>query len=134
MVERMAAGRLVDEIIKIQHNCVSDSRQYGGKLVRIAHEKLLVFKKEIQTALYFLAKAMNRVEAVTAVTWKAAVRRVLQAADGRDMGLMEIYGEMEPYAAARAENRNWQAKVRQVLQDERFFLRVGKGIYALKTE
>ncbi|ENT1318328.1 DNA adenine modification methylase, partial [Neisseria gonorrhoeae] len=35
---------------------------------------------------------------------------------------------------ARAENRNWQAKVRQVLQDERFFLRVGKGIYALKTE
>lgn len=35
MVERMAAGRLVDEIIKIQHNCVSDSRQYGGKLVRI---------------------------------------------------------------------------------------------------
>lgn len=73
-------------------------------------------------------------EAVTAVTWKAAVRRVLQAADGRDMGLTEIYGEMEPYAAARAENRNWQAKVRQVLQDERFFLRVGKGIYALKTE
>lgn len=134
MVERMAAGRLVDEIIKIQHNCVSDSRQYGGKLVRIAHEKLLVFKKEIQTALYFLAKAMNRVEAVTAVTWKAAVRRVLQAADGRNMGLTEIYGEMEPYAAARAENRNWQAKVRQVLQDERFFLRVGKGIYALKTE
>lgn len=134
MVERMAAGRLVDEIIKIQHNCVSDSRQYGGKLVRIAHEKLLVFKKEIQTALYFLAKAMNRVEAVTAVTWKAAVRRVLQAADGRDMGLMEIYGKMEPYAAARAENRNWQAKVRQVLQDERFFLRVAKGIYALKTE
>jgi hypothetical protein len=50
------------------------------------------------------------------------------------MGLTEIYGEMEPYAAARAENRNWQAKVRQVLQDERFFLRVGKGIYALKTE
>ena len=134
MVERMAAGRLVDEIIKIQHNCVSDSRQYGGKLVRIAHEKLLVFKKEIQTALYFLAKAMNRVEAVTAVTWKAAVRRVWQAADGRNMGLTEIYGEMEPYAAARAENRNWQAKVRQVLQDERFFLRVGKGIYALKTE
>ncbi|HGL9819870.1 TPA: DNA adenine modification methylase, partial [Neisseria gonorrhoeae] len=83
---------------------------------------------------YFLAKAMNRVEAVTAVTWKAAVRRVLQAADGRNMGLTEIYGEMEPYAAARAENRNWQAKVRQVLQDERFFLRVGKGIYALKTE
>ena len=79
-------------------------------------------------------KAMNRVEAVTAVTWKAAVRRVLQAADGRTMGLTEIYGEMEPYAAARAENRNWQAKVRQVLQDERFFLRVGKGIYALKTE
>src|SRR5690606_7320833 len=28
LVERIAPGKLVDEIIKIQHNCVSDSRSY----------------------------------------------------------------------------------------------------------
>lgn len=43
LVERIAPGKLVDEIIKTQHNCVSDRTQYSGKLVRIAHEKLLVF-------------------------------------------------------------------------------------------
>ena len=29
----------MDEIIKTQHNCVSDRTQYAGKLVRISHER-----------------------------------------------------------------------------------------------
>ncbi|MCE2571688.1 site-specific DNA-methyltransferase [Motilimonas eburnea] len=46
MIERLAPGVLIDEIIKTQHNNVSDSRQYTGNIVRIMHEKLLVFRKE----------------------------------------------------------------------------------------
>lgn len=46
LVERVAPGKLIDELIKAQHNCVSDRRTYGGNVVRIAHEKLLVFRKE----------------------------------------------------------------------------------------
>lgn len=131
MVERMAAGKLVDEIIKIQHNCTSDSRQYNGNLVRIAHEKLLVFRKETQTALYFIAKAMHRAVTTVRMTWKAIVRRVLQSS-GQAMSLSDIYAQIEPYAAT-TQNKNWQAKVRQVLQDERFFQRIESGVYALRT-
>lgn len=131
MIERMAAGRLVDEIIKIQHNCTSDNYQYNGKLVRIAHEKLLVFKKEVKGALFFLAKAIQRTEVVTGITWKAIVRRILQAAEGKSMSLASIYTEIEPYAVKQVENKHWQAKVRQVLQDEKFFKRIHIGVYAL---
>ncbi|MFC6674310.1 hypothetical protein [Marinobacterium aestuariivivens] len=37
---------------------------------------------------------------------------------------------MEPFAKHR-QNNHWQAKIRQVLQDERFFNRIETGVYAL---
>lgn len=129
MVERIAAAPLVDEIIKVQHNTTSGNRSYNGKLVRIAHEKLMVFKKKAQAALYFLSKTMARHEKAGALTWKASVRRVLQQA-GREMKLAEIYEAIAPYAKQR-ENEHWKAKVRQVLQDERYFNRQEVGVYLL---
>lgn len=128
MVERMAPGRLTDEIIKIQHNCVSDKTQYSGSFVRIAHEKLLVFKKEAAAALHYLANVIIRTENMLRITWKAAVRRVLQS--GKTMSLSEIYEAVRPYAEQR-ENKNWQAKVRQILQDEKLFVRVETGVFRL---
>lgn len=129
LVERVAPGKLVDEIIKTQHNCVSDSRGYSGKIVRIAHEKLLVFRKDtVDAAIFFLAVAHKRAMNMLSITWKAAVRRVLQGKTA--MALNDIYREIEPYAQAR-QNNNWQAKVRQVLQDPRLFHRVDTGVYTL---
>lgn len=128
MVERIAPGRLVDEIIKTQHNCVSDSRRYSGRVIRIAHEKLLVFRRDGAPSLIFLAQTRRRVKNMLEITWRAAVRRALQG--GSEMNLNQIYNEIEPYAAQR-ENKNWQAKVRQVLQDDRYFNRVGIGVYTL---
>jgi hypothetical protein len=127
LVERIAPGKLVDEIIKIQHNCVSDNRQYNGRLIRIAHEKLLVFKRNKATAIAFLATVHRRAESMVQITWKAAVRRVLQ---GKTLSLSEIYAAVEPYAASR-NNQHWQAKVRQCLQDDRYFERINSGVYAL---
>lgn len=126
LVERVAPGKLIDEIIKVQHNCVSDSRAYRGNIVRISHEKLLVFRRN-QSSLFLLAKVERRAQAMTAITWRAAVRRVLQ---GNILHLDVIYASMESYAKTRSNN-HWQAKVRQVLQDERFFVRVETGIYQL---
>ena len=54
LVERIAPGKLVDEIIKMQYNCVSDRRDYSGRLIRIAHEKLLVFRRDKAPSLVFL--------------------------------------------------------------------------------
>lgn len=129
MVERIAPAPLVDEIIKIQHNCTSDNRSYNGKLVRIAHEKLMVFRKKAQASLYFLHKTLARHAIAAALTWKASVRRVLQQA-GEKMALADIYAAIAPFAATR-ENEHWQAKVRQVLQDERYFVRADTGVYLL---
>ncbi|RSE57667.1 DNA adenine modification methylase [Alcaligenes faecalis] len=128
LVERIAPGQLVDEIIKIQHNCVSDSRQYRGRLVRINHEKLLVFRRPgANGSIHFLAVAQRRAENLVRTTWRAVVRKILQ---GKTLDLSSIYQAVEPIAQQRG-NQHWQAKVRQVLQDDRYFQRVGTGIYSL---
>lgn len=130
MVERIAPGVLVDEIIKVQHNCVSDRRQYAHSFVRIAHEKLLIFRKQGHGAIHFLARVLKQIEGMAAMTWNAVVRRVVQG--GGTMSLTDIYEAVEPYAKTR-ENAHWQAKVRQVLQNERYFIRVEKGVYKLSA-
>ncbi len=127
LVERIAPGKLVDEIIKTQHNCVSDRTQYSGKLVRIAHEKLLVFRRnDVASSLCLLAAVHRRATNMVSTTWKAATPNPT----GKTLKLEQIYKEIEPYAKHR-ENNHWQAKVRQVLQDARFFIRIEVGVYAL---
>src|SRR5690606_18556898 len=128
LVERVAPGKLVDEIIKVQHNCVSDSKVYASRVIRIAHEKLLVFKRHnADASVFFILTAHQRASNMIACTWRAAVRRVLQ---GKTLQLGNIYEAIEPFAVTRANN-HWKAKVRQVLQDERFFDRVDTGVYKL---
>src|SRR5699024_5630514 len=98
-----------------------------GKLIRIAHEKLLVFKQDNGSSIVLLGKIKQRAEASKRITWRAAVRRILQ---GKTLPLAEIYAAIEPYAR-RQENNHWQAKVRQVLQNEQYFNRVETGVYQL---
>lgn len=127
LVERVAPGKLVDEIIKVQHNCVSDKRQYKGDFVRIAHEKLIVFKKD-KHELFFLAAVEQRSAAMKGITWRAAVRKILLG--GKEMHLREIYDAIAPFAQSR-DNNNVEAKVRQVVQNPKYFERVGSGVYRL---
>lgn len=127
LVERVAPGRLIDEIIKVQHNCVSDTQQYRGRIIRIAHEKLLVFRK-LKESMFFLGLVDRRADNMAGITWRAAIRCLLLG--GKTMSLKELYAAIEPYAKHR-ENQNWQAKVRQVVQDARFFERVETGVYRL---
>lgn len=127
LVERIAPGKLIDEVIKVQHGCVSDSRTYRGNLIRIAHEKLLCFQK-MKSSLFLLGMMERRAEAMTGITWRVAVRRVLQG--GKTFHLKEINAALEPYAKTR-NNNHWAAKVRQVLQDDRYFERVELGVYRL---
>lgn len=129
MIERIAPANLVDEIIKIQHNCTSSNRIYGGNFVRIAHEKLMIFKK-IGQALYFINKTYKRLEQGIKLTWRATVRRILQSQSDKQWSLSEIYDHIEDYAEQR-DNKHWKAKVRQILQDERYFQRVETGVYRL---
>ncbi|GGM25940.1 hypothetical protein GCM10009425_40850 [Pseudomonas asuensis] len=127
LVERIAPGKLVDEIIKVQHNCQSNSRSYSGKIIRIAHEKLLIFRRG-KDSLFFLATIEQRAAAMTGITWRAAVRRLLQG--NKTLTLQQINVLIEPYARTK-NNKHWQAKIRQVVQDERYFVRVASGTYQL---
>lgn len=129
LVERVAPGKLVDEVIKIQHNCVSDSRQYKGNLIRIAHEKLLIFRK-LKASLFLLGTMERRAGAMVSITWRSAVRRVLQG--GKTLHLKEINAAIEPFARTR-QNQHWEAKVRQILQDQRYFTRIEQGVYTLAS-
>lgn len=106
---------------------MSDSRNYRGSLIRIQHEELLCFQK-MKASLFLLGMMERRAEAMTGITWRLAVRRVLQG--GKTLHLKEINAAMEPYAKTRSNN-HWTAKVRQVLQDERYFERVELGVYRL---
>ncbi|KGH30904.1 restriction endonuclease subunit M [Comamonas testosteroni] len=128
LVERIAPGKLVDEIIKVQHNCISDSRQYSGNIVLIAHEKLLVFRRDASHSLILLSNFHRKAVNMIATTWKAAVRRVLQGKPSMDLN--QIYEAIEPFAQFR-ENVHWRAKVRQVLQDAKYFERLETGVYKL---
>jgi hypothetical protein len=129
LVERVAPGKLVDEVIKIQHNCVSDSRHYKGNLIRIAHEKLLIFRK-LKASLFLLGTMERRAGAMVSITWRSAVRRVLQG--GKTLHLKEINAAIEPFARTR-QNQHWEAKVRQILQDQRYFTRIEQGVYTLAS-
>lgn len=130
LVERVSPGTLVDEIIKIQHNCTSDRKQYAGTVVRIAHEKLLVFRKGNRESIHFLALAQLRGEQMVSSTWKTVIRRILQS--GKTMNLSEIYDRVGPYAMTR-NNHHWKAKTRQVLQDASLFVRVEPGVFRIAT-
>ncbi len=70
----------------------------------------------------------QRALAMQGITWRAAVRRLLQG--GKTLHLKEINSQLEAFAATRANN-HWEAKIRQVVQDERYFERVAPGTYRL---
>lgn len=128
LVERLAPGKLVDEIIKTQHNCVSDRTQYAGKLVRISHEKLLVFRRsDSTTSLRLLPAVDRRATKSVATTWSAAIRRVMQ---GKTLTLEQIYQEIEAYAK-HFDSQYWRENVRQIIEDSKFFVQCEAGVYAL---
>lgn len=117
MVERLAPGRLVDEIIKVQHNCVSDKQEYKGKVVRIAHEKLLVFKKTSSTSLSIIKSTDRRTESQTYYTFCASIRRLLQG--GKSLSFHEICERLRPWFG---DDELWVEPVKHALDDLPYFV------------
>lgn len=120
LVERLAPGRLVDEIIKVQWNCQSDNRQYNGRLVRIAHEKLLVFKRE-RPADGELMATKRKAQHMLSDTLKATVARVLQRQPMTEQALLSALSELAPMSEGTA------VMVRNYLQSGRF--ECASGVY-----
>lgn len=120
LVERLAPGRLVDEIIKVQWNCQSDNREYRGRLVRIAHEKLLVFSKQHPADRELMA-TKRKTQHMLSDTLKATVSRLLQRQAMSEQGVLSALGALVPVSESMA------ALVRDYLQSGRF--KCANGMY-----
>lgn len=132
MLQRVAPGTLKDIIIKTQHNCVSDRRQYAKPIVRIAHEVLLVFGKDrkVASAIDFAIVQEQRAHRLTQMTWRSMCKSILRTHGTAH--LSTFYEKIEAYALARGTNSNWKEKIRQVLRryaDD--FRPLGNGNYEL---
>ena len=124
-------GTLEQIIIKMQHNCVSDRNTYSNQnFVPIVHEYLMVCRKDNGLIIPVMMTVKKHVDMRDSVntTWRDTVHAVLEHY-GKEMSLQELYEELAPYKKAKA-NPNWQAKVRQTVQDARYFRRTARGCYA----
>jgi len=125
----MPKNELISVVIKMQHNCMSDGRKYGGSFIPILHEYLLIWKKR-QASLFQIAwnKAVETKRKI-ASTWRNAIRMALMKLNGKG-SLKDIYAEVEKVAAHLiAKNQHWQAKIRQQLQMH--FQNVKRGVWAI---
>lgn len=119
-IARMPKSELASVVIKGQHNCVSDSRQYAKmKHMRILHEYIVLWQKPKTLSISILSDlammAQQQASALKA-TWRAVVRHALITLGGRAK-LDDIYARIATDAPERlSSNNNWQAKVRQTLQ------------------
>lgn len=121
-------GTLEQIIIKQQHNCVSDGRQYAGRFVPIVHEYLLVTRKD--SGLIIPVTTFHKTELDIRDSYSASWRDILASLlkERGEMSLQDIYETMKGKRKT-AQNPHWQEKIRQTLQNDRHFHRTARGIY-----
>lgn len=119
-------------IIKAQHNCYSDTKDYNGKFIKLIHEYMLIFKRD--DCYIIPAKRVHNlnIDLRTKVnqTWKDVVFSAMEHLGGRAT-LEHLYNEIQFHAKAKA-NANWKEQIRKVVQIYKDFVRVSKGEYMLE--
>ena len=132
LCEMAKPGQLEQVIIKAQHNCWSDGQTYSNQnFVPIVHEYLIVTKKEKGLVIPVSWGSTTKLDmrTVAAQSWRDLVYATVQE-NGGQMSLQELYDALKDSAKAR-KNAHWQDKIRQVVQDLKYFVRTERGCYAL---
>ena len=128
----MPENELLSVVIKQQHNCLSDTKQYAGSFVPIMHEYLLLWKRSSRTLVQVTVEGLQSLKKEVARTWRSLIRMALMKLGGQAQ-VSDIYRMVEEGAAPMlkgyASAQNWQAKVRQQLQYH--FENVQRGVWAL---
>ncbi len=128
-IQMMPKDELISVTIKLQHNCLSDSRRYGGSFVPILHEYLLIWKKTAQTLFMASLGIAQEAQKAVARTWRSAIRMAMMQLGGQ-ASLQDIYLEAEKVAGHLIQkNPHWQAKIRQTLQ--KHFQHVERWVWAV---
>ena len=136
MLSLALPGEVIQNIVKMQHNCVSDGRIYSKKnFVPITHENLIILQKPFEHALYVgyllpVKKGMDIRDSISS-TWRDVIRSVMYEIGGR-VHYKKIVDSIKGHKKAES-NHNLDAKVRQVLRMyERTFIPCGDGVYQLR--
>lgn len=123
-------GTLEQIIIKMQHNCMSDSNTYSNRnFVPICHEYVMVVRKDAAVIIPVSVARKTEMDMrdTISATWRDVVAAVLEDAH-REMTLTEIYGQIEGHKKCQ-NNPHWKDKVRQVLQMYPQFQSVKVGVW-----
>ncbi len=127
-IQMMPKDELLSVTIKLQHNCLSDTRQYSGNFVPIMHEYLLLWKKSAKSLFAVSFDIASEMTKRVATTWRNAIRMVMMKL--KEAKLSDIYAEVEKVAGSLiANNPNYKAKIRQTLQ--KHFKNVERGVWAV---
>lgn len=126
-------GEMDVHIIKQQHNCVSDGRQYNHNLIRITHEHLLVFRKENVwvVPLRMTYKTERDIRESMKVTWRDLVQATMESVGGKAT-TQTLYNLLERTEKAK-NNPHWKEKIRQTLQIYTDFESIERGNWRLRT-
>lgn len=122
ITEALAPDPLVDEIIKVQHNVVSDSRDYSNSgrapLVRIMHEKLLVMRKQPnRNAINSFEQYVSTIENNLTQELLATLRRVMQCSSWSEQEILSLISNVYTKTGL---NIDWQGLVRKLLSSHYF--------------
>lgn len=127
-ISMMPKDELLSVAIKLQHNCMSDTRVYSGSFIPIMHEYLLIWKKKAKSLFAISFDIASELQSRVATTWRNAIRIVMMKLQKAD--LSTIYSEIEKVASSLiANNPNYKAKIRQTLQ--KHYTNVERGVWSI---
>lgn len=123
-------GTLEQVVIKMQHNCVSDSRSYCGNFIPIVHEYLIITKKDsgLIIPVSWGARKETDIRDNTAASWRDIIYALID--EHKEATLEKLYQDLQN-CPKKQSNPHWKEKIRQVVQNTKYFRRTSKGTYAL---
>ena len=115
LFELTKPGTLENVIIKTQHNCVSDRRQYSGKFIPIVHEYLLLLRKDepLVYPLLMTCRVEGDIRNMPGATWRDILADAMEPFQNA-VSLEQIYNQVGGYKRAQHQHF-WKDKVRQTL-------------------
>jgi hypothetical protein len=124
-------GDLEIHLIKSQHNTVSGRKTYNGTFIPIAHEHLLIFKKNQiwQVPIKFTKTAEFDLRVFENMTWRDLIQGALEYLGGQ-AELSSIYEVIQESKKVQ-KNKHWKEKVRQTLQIHTNFNSLERGKWGL---
>lgn len=129
-IKMMPKSELLNVVIKMQHNTMSEHTNYSNRnFIPISHEYLILWKKKAQSLFQIGFEIACDLQKQVATTWRSIIRIVMMKFNN-GISLDKIYEEVEKVAGALiANNQNYKAKIRQILQ--KHHTNVSRGIWAL---